>query len=633
MCGICGIFRPDRQIIDARRALAMRDIMIPRGPDDCGLVEGPGYVLGHRRLSIIDLSPAGHQPMFGADGRSVVVFNGEIYNYRELRKELEPQGFAFRSSSDTEVLLAGYAAWGLEGLLRKLRGMFAFALLDLARHEIHLARDPFGKKPLFFRWQDGELLFASSARALAAGLSAVPAVDPTAIDDLLWNSFVPGPRSIFCGVEKLLPGHAWSLAASGCSSSLVHWQTDFFAPDVNVPTETWLQRIDELLSAAVRRRFVADVPVGVMLSGGIDSGLVTAVAAREMGAVQTFSVANENPRDDESGLAALVADRYRTEHHVLHVQSTVAEDLPALVAAMGEPMGDSSAANVFSIARLARQHVKVILTGDGGDEGFGGYPSFWLAHKVRALRSLVPESFRPWLGRCVAALRRGPQSMRRANTILRYALAPPADVVGRASWIPPDIRARLYTPAFLEQLRSHEPWEHWRRHFRLANEASLVDQVMQAHLGTVLVDDFLSKVDLATMGASLEARCPFLDVELMSTAMRIPAKVRFLHGRRKGLLRELARRYLPAQVVDGTKRGFTAPIALWFRRDWGDMIHDLILGPHVERRGWFRRAALQHLVDSHRRGADHSPVLWTLVVLELWLRLSAERTPGVVNGA
>ncbi len=624
MCGICGIYRSDGGPIDAGRVVRMRDAMFARGPDAYGLAEGSGCALGHRRLSIIDLSAAGGQPMGNEDGSIQLVFNGEIYNFLELRPELEKAGHCFRSRTDSEVLVHGYEEWGLEGLLQKIRGMYALAIVDTRRNQIHLARDPLGKKPLYFRWAGGELVFASSARALALGLDSTPEVDPSAIDDLLWNRCIGGSRSIFQGVEKLLPGHAWSVGPEQTPKELVHWHPNFFEHELGVPAETWLERMDGALKAAVKRRLVADVPIGVLLSGGVDSGLVAALAAESVGRIKTYCVAAEDPRLDESAYAQAVAERYGTEHHLLPVKSEVRADLPQLVAAMGEPFADVSAANLFAIARLARQSVTVVLTGDGGDEAFGGYTEFWGAHYGGKLHKALPAPLRRVALGCVPIMRRGPRALRRAGTFLRMASLPLEKCFGELQPVEARCRDLLYNQDFMASLREHQPR---RCAFELLNTnhaASWCDRVMQAHLLTVLPDDFLPKVDLATMGVSLEARCPFLDVDLIELAMRIPPDVRLQDHKPKGLLRRLARRYLPAAGVDRQKQGFAAPVGMWFRRHWSDLTADFILGPHVERRGWFRRAGLEQLVSEHADGRDHGNLLWALLVLEIWLRLAVE---------
>jgi asparagine synthase (glutamine-hydrolysing) len=606
----------------------MRDAMVPRGPDGFGLSEGPGFALGHRRLAIIDLSAAGRQPMANGDGSVQVTFNGEIYNFLELRRQLEGTGHRFRSRSDTEVLLHGYEAWGFEGLLRRVRGMYAFALVDTRAGAIHLARDPLGKKPLFFRLGDGELAFASEPRALARGLPAVPAIDPAGVDDLLWNLYIPGPRTIFVGVEKLLPGHALSLGRDGRRRDLVHWRGDFFHPEAGVPEGEWLERVEAALEAAVRRRLVADVPVGILLSGGVDSGLVAALAARAAGRVRTFSVASDDPALDESRFARAVAERYGTEHHELKVQSSVRQDLPDLVATLGEPLADTSAANVFAIARLARQSVTVALTGDGGDEAFGGYRHYLAYHLAGRVCRLIPRPFRPPLARLARALRRGPGPVRRLGTFLHRTAAPLHQVYREVGRISAATRQALFTPELQRELNGHLPTDHYLRALEGGEGAPPVDRVMQLHLHTELADDFLPKVDWGTMGASLEARCPFLDLDVVELALRIPARVRFHRGQRKGLLRALARRFLPAEVVDRRKQGFAAPVGNWLgRADWSDLVDDLVLGPQVEQRGWFRRAALQRLVDEQRRGYDRGQLLWALAVLELWIRLGVGGTP------
>jgi asparagine synthase (glutamine-hydrolysing) len=626
MCGICGVFRPDGGPVDPERVVRMRDAMTPRGPDGFGLEHGPGFALGHRRLSIIDLSDAGHQPMSNEDDSVWLVFNGEIYNHLDLRPQLEAAGHRFRSRTDSEVLIHGYEQWGLEELLRRIRGMYAIVLVDRRDGSIHMARDPLGKKPLFFQWADGELLFSSSARSLALGLSATPEIDPVAVDALLWSRYIPGPRTIFVGVQKLPPASLWSLNRAGEVREAVYWQPDFRHPQAGVDDEEWLERIEATLTIGVKRRLMADVPLGVMLSGGVDSSLVTALAAKCTGRLQTFSVANEDPRYDESAYAEAVAQRYGTDHHVLPVRTNVREDLPHLVAAMGEPLADASAINLFAIAKMARQAVTVILTGDGGDEAFGGYTEAFAAHHAQRIQRFLPRAIRPCLAGLAAFMQRGPAMVRRPGTLLRMSASPLEDSFGLLG--PWDSRWRndLYTPEFRGFLGPHYPLKHYRSALAETEGMPWADRVMQTHMTTLLPDDFLAKVDYATMGASLEARCPFLGLDLLDLAMQIPAETRFRGRQPKGLLRSLARRHLPKAGVDRPKQGFSASVDLWFQGRWNDLVDDLILGPHVEQRGWFRRQSLQRLVDEQLRGIQHGNLLWALLVLELWIRQAAERT-------
>ena len=604
----------------------MREAMIPRGPDGCGLEAGPGFALGHRRLSIIDLSNVAGQPMANEDGRVLIVFNGEIYNFGDLRPELERAGHRFRSHGDTEVLVHGYEQWGLEGLLRRIRGMYAFALLDLGRREAHLARDPLGKKPLFYRWAGGELAFASSARALALGLAATPEVSPAAIDDLLWTRCISGSETIFAGVAKVPPGEAWSLRGDGTSAALVHWRPDCFRHEEGVEPEEWLERIDGAVRVAVRRRFVADVPVGVMLSGGVDSSLISAIAAQTVGRIKTFNVANEDPAADESAYARAVAQRYGTDHCVLAVRSNVRTDLPRLVAAMGEPLADASAANLFAIAQVARQSVTVVLTGDGGDEAFGGYTEAWAADLAERVYRRLPRFCRAPLAAGAAVLHHGAGAVHRAGSFLYMISRPLEETFGKLWTEQSTVRDGLYTDAFRARLAGHDP----RRHYYAAVQGDPADpwsdRIMRFHFETVLPDDFLPKVDLTTMGASLEARCPLLDLDVLEIALRVPPRLRFADGQPKGLLRRLARRHVPAHTVNRRKQGFSAPVALWFRESWGDLVQEFILGPHVERRAWFRRDALERLVAEHHRGVDRGNLLWALLILELWTRIAVDRT-------
>lgn len=629
MCGICGIYSPDGRTIEPKHVERMRDAMQTRGPDGFGLKCGQGFAFGHRRLAIIDLSDDGRQPMTNEDGSVIVTFNGEIYNFGDLRPELVSAGHVFHSKSDTEVLIHGYEEWGMEELLKRIRGMFAFALLDSSRKRLYLVRDPFGKKPLFFQWKEGELVFASSARAMTQALPSMPEVDLAAIDDLIWNNHIPGRKTIFSSVEKILPGHAWQLNHDGTIREWAHWQPNCFEPEYGVSEEAWLDRMECVLETAVRRRFVSDVPVGTMLSGGIDSGLVTALAAKALGQVQTFTVASDDPVQNESGLAAMVANRYHTDHHVLAVKSDVRRDLIRLVSAMGEPFADSSAINVFGISELAKQWITVVLTGDGGDEGFGGYQSFFAVHCAEQFSRGMPLFVRPFIKRYAESIDRRFRSgvMHKLGTLLRIAAESPENFCGRLS---PDLNAcrnGLFTKEMHMQLAGRNPFGHIGQ--ILAENrygTSWADRMMDVFFRTTLADDFLTKVDLATMGVSMEARCPFLDVDVVDLAFRIPVSMRFRGFQRKGLLRRLAKRHLPVEIVDRRKQGFTVAVDLWFRDQWTDIVNEFILGPHVEQRGWFRRESLQQIVDEHRSGINRSGQLWALLVLELWLRLTIDGT-------
>ncbi len=391
--------------------------------------------------------------------------------------------------------------------------------------------------------------------------------------------------------------------------------------------EERLGRIEDSLTTAVKRRLVADVPVGVLLSGGVDSSLVTAIAAKLKAGIQTFAVKTEDPKLDESEFAAAVAAHCGTAHTELAVRGNVRSGLSRLIAAMGEPLADASAANVFAIAEKAREHVAVVLTGDGGDEAFGGYRHYlawYVAGRISTMWSGLLR-YPLWAITRIPGNSSGP--LHSARTLYRLASTPIERTLSAQSMaMELSTRAALYTREFGETLQKHHPSDHSLSLLPPANGDLAVDRVMETQARSVLPDDYLTKVDNATMAVSLEARCPFLDLDVFELGMRIPADARFRGGKPKSLLRTLAERYVPRQCVRRRKRGFVAPVANWLRRDWPDLVDDLILGPQIEQRQWFRREALQTIVDEHRGGRNHGYLLWGLMVLELWVRMACERT-------
>lgn len=613
-------------MVDTGRVTAMRDAMTYRGPDSAGLTSSPGCVLGHRRLSIIDLSENGAQPMSNEDGSVEVVFNGAIYNFLELREELEGKGHVFRSRTDTEVLVHGCEEWGIDGLLKRISGMYAFCLVDHVRHQIHLARDTVGKKPLFFSIRDGELAFASSSRALLKGLRYVPEVDPIAIDQLLCHLYISGPRSVFKEVEKLLPGHALTLDANGKRRDFTHAQVDFLRPKQVFSEEEWLERIAEVLKTAIRRRLIADVPIGVLLSGGVDSSLVTALAAEICPRVRTFSVATEDPELDERRFSRAVAEAWGTDHHELEVGGDLRKSLCWLVGAMGEPLADASAANVFAIAEKAREMVTVVLTGDGGDEAFGGYHHFLGYYLAERARNFLVRPALPLLAAAGRSLSKSNGLSHQAGTFLQMTASPvDKTLFAFHSAMSPSVRSQLYTSDFEHEIGGRLHNAHYVDALpKNGNGSWDVDRVMQAYMVTTLPDDYLAKVDSGTMAMSLEARSPFLDVDLLRLAGSIPAPMRFRRAKAKSLLRSLALRYIPRQCVQRRKKGFAAPIHLWLRGDWRDIVEEFVLGAQVKTRGWFRLETLQQVVAEHARGIDHSELIWGLLILEIWMRLSLD---------
>jgi asparagine synthase (glutamine-hydrolysing) len=601
--------------------------MIYRGPDSHGITSGEGYALGHRRLSIIDLSANGAQPMANEDGLVEVVFNGAIYNFADLRADLQKCGHVFRSRTDTEVLVHGYEQWGIDRLVNRIRGMYAIGIVDRRNHLLHLVRDPLGKKPLFFCFANDEIIFASSIRALLKALPDMPSADPQAIDQLLSNLYIRGPRTIFRGISKLEPGHGFTVDGSGYCREFCHWRPNFLGAKENLSADDWLEAIENTLRIAVKRRLVADVPIGVLLSGGIDSSLVAAFASKEVTGLHTFSVATEDPALDERRYSGAVAKALGTIHKELEVRNDLRKSLTRIAAAMGEPLADASVANVFAIAEKAREHVTVVLTGDGGDEAFGGYTHFLGYYLAERLRRGVPTAFHPLMHSAGKLLWHGNASAHRVGTLFRLSSSPvESTLFAINSAICPNIRAFLYAPEFDRQLTQPFNQPFLDALPPLNGSGWDVDRVMQVHAVTTLPDDYLAKVDVGTMAVSLEARSPFLDLDVMELAARIPAPTRFRRFKAKSLLRSLALHHIPAECVNRRKQGFSASIRLWFKRDWNDLVQEFILGPHVESRGWFQRKALQQLVDETAAGNDHSNLLWGLLILELWWRIAVDKT-------
>lgn len=617
MCGIGGIFHRGGGEVSEARLLRMREAMAERGPDDAGIYRAPGIGLVHRRLSILDLSPAGRQPMANEDGTVWVVFNGEVYNFPQLRRELEERGHRFHSHSDTEVLVHGYEEWGL-GLLQRIFGMFACGLWDGRKRRLLLARDRVGKKPLFWAEHGGEVLFASTLRALREGLAFTPEVDLAALDCFLTYSYIPAPHTIFQGVHKLPAAH-FALFEEGRTRIERYWHLSF-ARQRHRPTEEWLEELDFLLREAVRRRLLSDVPLGALLSGGVDSSLVVALMAQCAGEpVRTFTITSEDPRLNEAPYARRVAERWGTLHTELRLGEVSLDVLPRILWHYGEPFADPSALPSYFVSRLARQHVTVVLNGDGGDEAFGGYSRYsglwWLEH----LRRTMPIGMRKGL----AAWGRDPR--RRGSRWLQALALPLEERYARhTAWL--DWREALYTPSFRKQLEDHHPQHVHRDLLALADGPTELDRAFFVDFGTWLPDGLLTKMDVASMAHALEARSPLLDTSVLEFAASIPASQKLPWGQPKFLLKRLAERYVPREVLYRRKGGFLVPVGPWLR-ERGPWLRKLLLSPTALGRGLFRPETVEQVLEAYLRGErHHERRVWTLLCWELWCRLFLEGT-------
>jgi asparagine synthase (glutamine-hydrolysing) len=620
MCGIAGQVRSDGLPVEEGLIARMCAAQEHRGPDQRGLHLDRRVGLGIQRLRVIDLE-TGDQPVGNEDGSVVVVLNGEIYNYAELRRELSRAGHYLATRGDTEVIAHLYEEHGLDCLSR-LRGMFSLALWDSRLHRLFLARDRVGKKPLYFSLRGGVLSFASELRALLQDPGVPREVDPEAIDAYLAYGYVPAPGSIFRGVSKLPPAHRL-VYQEGSLAIERYWRLDYGAKRRVADPGELHERIRASLRTAVRRRLVADVPVGAFLSGGIDSSaVVAAMAEQSPRPVKTFSIGFADQAFDELPRARLIAERFSTEHHELVVEPDAIEMLPRLVRQYGEPFGDHSALPCFYLAELAREHVTVALNGDGGDESFAGYQRYSSNLLAARLESL-PAGLRRAIGAAgsLAGSPSDPRALRsRAQRFAgrlggdreeRYlSQVSVFDAAGRAALYPPEFAERVAPSAAAAALL--DPW-------REASGAALLDQLLEVDATVYLPGDLLAKIDVATMAFSLEARSPLLDHELMELAASIPPAHKANGMQRKIALRGALRGWVPDAVLDGPKRGFELPVARWLRGELAPFAREVLLDRASAERGWARPAAVEALLDEHAAGeADHGRRLWALLALELW---------------
>ena len=619
MCGIAGLLRRDGGPVDGALLKRMTDRLAHRGPDGEGFhVDGP-VGLGHRRLSIIDLS-TGAQPMESASGSRWITYNGEVYNYVELREELTRLGARFRTTSDTEVILAAYEAWDV-GCLARLRGMFAFAIWDAPRRRLFLARDRVGIKPLVYSWDGRCLRFASELKAIVEDPAVPRVLDREALRDYFTHLYIPGPRSIFQGIRKLPPASylLCSLDGDGEPEVRTYWDLRM-APQETVPEAEWAERLDHLLHETVRMHLVSDVPVGAFLSGGLDSSTVAACMARSAGGpIKTFSIGFDEADYDELRYARMLATRYGTDHFELVVKPDVMEVLPRLAWQFDEPFADASAVPTYCVSRITRDHVTVALSGDGGDESFAGYTRYAQAVGLHERMDRAPLALLKPLARWAGARRR-PGA--RGREFLQVHGMPALDrYVRMVTYQTPETLGGLLTGEAAAELDLAAPQ---RALLALARQAGTDDylstlQYMDVH--HYLPEDILMKVDRASMLTSLEARVPLLDHVVMEHAARIPPGFKLRDGSGKHILKAAMQRYLPAEMLKRRKMGFGVPLASWFRRDLKDFTRDILFDSRVRQRGILRPEGVRRLVDTHLAGRrDYSSQLWSLICFELWCR-------------
>lgn len=627
MCGISGRvnYRTGAPVA-ADTLAAMGDLLRHRGPDGQGVWTDGAVGFGHRRLAVIDPSEAGRQPFQTTDGRFTITYNGEIYNFRDLRCELEQHGCRFVSRTDTEVVLQAFRHYGIDCLTR-MRGMFAFAIWDRQEQRLFAARDRLGKKPFYYRQDADGLAFASEPKAFLAESSFVPEADPRQLLDYLSFQYVPSPASAFRGLQRLPPAH-YLVVERGRVSIERYW-TLRFSPKRSLSAADAADEIGAELGEATRMRLVSDVPVGAFLSGGLDSSLVVALmAGAGAGRIKTFSIGFDQAEYNELAYARRVAEHIGTDHHEAIVKPDAVALLPKLVWHYNEPFADSSAIPTFYLAEMTRRHVTVALTGDGGDESFAGYERY-LAARLASYLDRIPRPTRLALSRWANAVPSGPPRSIRHR--MQRFLAAAADPAGRryARWMfhfDEGHKREICSPEFLAEAAS--PDSAGRFEPLVGAGKDLLDGMLEADVLNYLPDDLLVKVDIATMAHGLEARSPFIDHVLMERAARLPVDFKLRGTVKKYLLKRVARTLLPDQVIDRPKMGFGVPLAEWLRGPLRELAHDTLLGSRFRTRGYFRMDLVERLLQEHVAGTRNWHYhLWNLLVLELWHQTFIDGSP------
>jgi asparagine synthase (glutamine-hydrolysing) len=637
MCGIAGLFEiegvdvPDRALLDA-----MNRVQRHRGPDAVGIHIEPGLGLAHQRLSIIDVA-TGQQPLTNEDGSAVVIYNGEIYNFQALQVELEGRGHRFRTHCDTEVIVHAWEEWG-ESCVERFRGMFAFALWDRTRQTLFLARDRLGIKPLHYAVVSGRtLLFGSELKALLVHPALSRSLDPQAVEEYFAYGYVPDPRTMLAGVQKLPPGHTLTVRRGGPVPAPVRFWDVPFQPAGPIGAEDAGAELVERLREAVRIRLIAEVPLGAFLSGGVDSSAVVALmAGLQQTPVNTCSISFRDPAYDESRYATVVADRYRTRHYVETVDVDDFGLVDRLASLYDEPYADSSAIPTYRVCELARKRVTVALSGDGGDETLAGYRRYRWHIAEQQVRSLLPALLRGpvfgFLGQVYPKADWAPRPLRAKTTFQALARDPLEAYYRGVSILQDESRRRLFLPSFQARLGGYSAIEVLRKFWREAPCQDPLSRVQYVDMKTYLPGDILTKVDRASMAHSLEVRVPFLDHKLVEWVSGLPPDLRLRDGQGKYLLKRAMAPYLPHDLLHRRKMGFAVPLTRWFRGPLREVVRREVLGEEMADAGILDREYARRLVDEHQSGArDHSAALWTLLAFAAGLRNLSSTATGVAG--
>jgi asparagine synthase (glutamine-hydrolysing) len=625
MCGITGIIDlRERRSIDRGTLTRMNGAQHHRGPDEGGLHLSPGVGLGHRRLSIIDLA-TGQQPLYNEDGTVVVVFNGEIYNYQSLIPELEALGHKFHTRSDTEVIVHGWEAWG-EACVHRFRGMFAFALWDEKKQALFMARDRLGVKPLYYALlPDGHLIFGSELKSLLAHGALERRIDPCAVEDYFALGYVPEPRTIFATALKLPPATTLVVRrGERVPEPKEYWDPRFTGNSTVTPEDAQAELLARIRES-VKLRMISEVPLGAFLSGGVDSSaVVAAMAGLSTEPVNTCSISFADPAYDESKYAKQVAERYRTRHFVDQVESEDFDLIDTLARLYDEPYADSSALPTYRVCQLARRHVTVALSGDGGDESLAGYRRYKLHMMEERLRGPLPLGLRRpvfgLLGRVYPKADWAPRMFRGKTTLQALARDSVEGYFHSMSILRDDLRSRLYSNSFKAQLGGYNAIEVFRGHAMRAGTDDPLSLIQYIDLKTYLVGDINTKVDRASMAHALEVREPLMDHPLVEWLATLPSSYKLRGGEGKWMFKRALEPHLPRDVLYRPKMGFSVPLVNWFRGPLKERVRSAVLGDRLADTGMFDPMLLRQLVDQHQSGMrDHSAPLWSLLMFDAFI--------------
>jgi asparagine synthase (glutamine-hydrolysing) len=621
MCGIAGIVSLEGKPVFEQELRNMCSAIAHRGPDDEGFYFQTGVGLGMRRLSIIDLD-SGRQPVSNEDGTVWVVFNGEIYNFQELRQQLKGRGHVFSTHGDTETIVHLYEEYG-NHCVDHLRGMFAFALWDERHKRLLVARDRLGIKPLYYAEIGGRILFASELKSILQLPEVGRSFNWSAVSHLFSFLSTPPTEAIVDGVHKLEPGHLLTASPGGTPVIERYWELSF-EPDYGKEEDYFVEHVRGLLEESVRLHMVSDVPLGAFLSGGIDSSSIVATAARLTDApLKTFSIGFSEPDYNELEYARVVAKRFRTEHHELTLGPDSLDRLEDLAWHLDEPFGDSSAIPTFMVSKLAAQSVKVVLSGDGGDELFAGYDKYLVEKRERGYTPL-PALIRTVLGTIGRTM---PDGMRGRNLLRHMSLAGAERYLDACTLFRRDDMKKLFRPDVFKLLAPYEPWRA-KAAYMESGERHWLSNLQGLDVNNYLPLDILTKVDRMSMAHSIETRVPLLDHKLVEFAATIPPEMNLRGGTTKYVLKRAMKGILPERIINRPKKGFAVPLGYWFRGKLGSYVRDLLLGESARRRGFFNAPYIEDLVAQHERGRNLDLQLWTLISFELWARVFLDREAG-----